>query len=335
MVRMGLIGAGTMGRMYAHAFTQCRSSELVAVCDIDERKARSLARRHGVRGVYADYDSMLAAEDLDAVTVATPDFYHRGPAIACLRAGKHVLCEKPLATTLRDCGAIRDAVQKYGRKLMVNFGNRHKTKLYTIKERLDAGELGEIVNVFIQLREPLRKTRTLEWVAKTTPTFFLLSHCTDTVMYLIGGRPCEVYAKASYGVLRSRGIDTSDAVVAMLHFDNGAVVTMDANWIMPEGFTPQIDFTVELIGQKGAVYCKLRSDDLRLYARRAQSLDYSRGSADPLGVVHGWWYNSVYYFVECIERDVEPAPNAEDGLEVTRVLLAIERSARTGKAVKL
>lgn len=335
MVKMGLIGAGTMGKMYARAFSQCRASELVAICDLDERKAKSLARRFSVSGAYADCGKMLRSEDLDAVTVATPDFSHRKPVVACLRAGKDVLCEKPLATTLSDCAAMRDAVHKSERKFMVNFGNRHKTKIYAIKERLDAGELGTIENVFIQLREPIYKTRTLEWIEKTTPTFFLLSHCTDTVMYLIGGAPREVYAKAAYGVLAGQGVSTPDSVVAMLHFEEGVTVTMDANWIMPRGFAPQIDFSIELIGQKGAIYCKLRSDDLVLYTKQARALDYNLGAADLLGVVHGWWYDSVYYFVECIERDVQPTPGAEEGLEVTRVLLAIEESARTGKVVKL
>lgn len=335
MVRMGLIGAGTMGGMYARAFTQCRSSELAAICDLDERRARSLARRCKVPGVYTDYAKMLRSEELDAVTVATPDFHHRKPAVACLKAGKDVLCEKPLATTMRDCAAIRDAVSSSGRKLMVNFGNRHKTKLYAIKERLNAGELGRIENVFIRLREPLHKTRTLAWLQKTTPTFFLLSHCTDTVMYLLGDAPCEVYAKAAYGVLRSQGTNTPDSVVAMLHFKDGATATMDANWIMPRGFAPQIDFAIELIGQKGAIYSKLRSDDLMLYTKRARALDYNLGAVDPLGVVRGWWYESVYYFVECIEGGVEPTPGAEDGLQVTRVLLAIEESARKGTVVKL
>ena len=86
MIRMGLIGAGTMGKSYARAFGQCRSAELIAICDLDLRKARSLGRRSGVRSLYADYNEMLRSEELDAVTVATPDFHHHKPAIACLRA---------------------------------------------------------------------------------------------------------------------------------------------------------------------------------------------------------------------------------------------------------
>jgi predicted dehydrogenase len=136
-------------------------------------------------------------------------------------------------------------------------------------------------------------------------------------------------------VLKSRGINTPDAVVAMLRFDNGAVVTMDANWIMPDGFTQDIDFRLEVIGERGAIYAPLRSDDLMLYTSRAVSLDYDLGPVSPLGVVQGWWYNSVYYFVECLERGVVPVPGAEEGFAVTRVLLAIEESARRGRAVRL
>jgi len=335
MIRMALIGAGTMGRMYAAAFTQCNSAELVAICDLDLKKARSLGRAFGVRKLYEDYAQMLRSEELDAVTVATPDRHHRKPAIACLRAGKHVLCEKPLATTMRDCQAISDAVHKYGRKFMVNFGNRHKMQTYAMKRRLDAGELGPIENAFIQLREPIHKTRTLAWVADTTPTFFLLSHCTDTVLYLVGGQVREVYARANYGLLKARGLDTPDCQVAMLGLDNGATVVMDANWIMPDGFARGIDFSLELIGQKGTIYTAMRSHDMEVSIKKAEAPDYDSSGLDPLGLKHSWWINSVNYFIECLERDVEPRPTVEEGMEVTRVLLAIEESCRTGKVVKL
>jgi predicted dehydrogenase len=335
MVRMGLIGAGTMGRMYARAFTQSRSTDLVAICDLDLKVARALGRAFGVRAVYDDCAAMLRAEELDAVTVATPDRHHRRPAVACLRAGKHVLCEKPLATTMRDCAAIRDAVHRYGGKFMVNFGNRHKMQTYTLKRRLDAGELGLIENAFIQLREPIHKTRTLSWAADTTPAFFLLSHCTDTVLYLIGGKVREVYARANYGVLRGRGLDTPDCQVAVLALEDGATVVMDANWIMPDGFARGIDFSLELIGQKGSIYAAMRSHDMEVSLKAAEASDYDGGGADPLGIEHSWWINSVNYFVECIERGVEPRPTVEEGMEVTRVLLAIEQSCRTGKAVRL
>jgi len=335
MIRMGLIGAGTMGAMYAQAYSQSPLAEMAAICDLDEAKLAAFADAFGVTGVYTDYGEMLAEEQLDAVTVATPDFHHRDPVLACLESGAAVLCEKPLATTMADCEAIRDAVRGRGGTLMVNYGNRHKRQVYAIRAALGRGELGRVENVFVQLREPIHKTDTLAWLDRTTPTFFLLSHCTDTVMHLIGGAPVEVYAKATYGVLSGRGIDTPDAVVAMLTFDHGTVVTMDANWIMPRGFAPEIDFRIELIGEEGSIYSNLRSDDLMLYSAEARALDYGIGTADPLGRVHGWWLDSVYYFLRCLEDDVRPEPTVEDGLNVTRVLLAIDESARTGLPVNL
>jgi len=154
-------------------------------------------------------------------------------------------------------------------------------------------------------------------------------------MHLIGGMPRQVYAKASYGVLTSRGIETSDAVVAVLGFDGGATVTMDANWIMPDGFAPEIDFAIEIVGRDGALYSKLRSDDMMAYTQGARSVDYDFASPDPLGHTSGWWFDSVYYFIECLERGVEPQPDAEQATRVTQVLLAIEESARTGRVVEL
>jgi predicted dehydrogenase len=335
MLRMGLIGAGTMGAMYARAYSRHPAVEFAAVCDLDLKQARSLARKSGAGAAYADSAAMLKEADLDAVTVATPDAAHRKPVVACLRAGKDVLCEKPLATTMRDCEAICAAVDKSGRRLMVNYGNRHKTQVYGLKEQLDAGKLGRVENAFIKLREPLWKTKSLKWLGETTPTWFLLSHCTDTLLYLLTAMPSEVYARATRGVLAAQGTDTPDAVVAMLAFSDGATAVMDANWVMPRGFAPEIDFRLELIGEKGAVYADLRSIDMMLYTDGAKAVDYDLGAADPLGQVTGWWYRSVGYFVECLERGIEPHPTAEEGTQVTRILLAIEESARTRKGISL
>jgi predicted dehydrogenase len=324
-----------MGAMYARAYSQHPGVEFAAICDLNVKRARSLARKHGAGAAYGDCGAMLKEAGLDAVTVATPDAGHRKPVVACLRAGKDVLCEKPLATTMRDCEAICAAVEKSGRRLMVNYGNRHKTQVYGLKEQMDAGSLGRIENAFIRLREPLWKTKNLAWLDKTTPTWFLLSHCTDTLLYLLGARPREVYARATRGVLAAQGSGTPDAVVATLGFEDGATAVMDANWVMPKGFAPQIDFRLELVGEKGAVYADLRSNDMMLYTKDAHAVDYDLGAADPLGAVTGWWYRSVGYFVDCLARGIAPHPTAQEGTEVTRILLAIEESARTGRAVSL
>jgi predicted dehydrogenase len=90
MLRMGLIGAGTMGAWYARTFGEYERSQLVAVCDLNEAKAQALAGQWQA-ATYSDYRDMLAQEQLDAVAVATPDRYHRAPVVACLEAGKHVL----------------------------------------------------------------------------------------------------------------------------------------------------------------------------------------------------------------------------------------------------
>lgn len=324
-----------MGNLYCKAFTQCKTADLVAVCDLDPKRASRLARAHGVKKSYSDCGEMLAREELDAVTVATPDFCHRAPVIACLQAGKDVLCEKPLATTMEDCRAIAAAVRRSRRKLMVNYGNRHRANVRAIRDHVQSGRIGKVQNVFIHLREQLGKTRTLAWAARTTPTFFLLSHCTDTVRWIVGGMATEAHARASYGALRKRGLDTPDTVAAMLTFDNGAVVTMDASWTMPDGFAPSIDFRLEVLGEKGALYADLYPRDLMAYDTGTHGLDHSMGPADPFGRTLGWWLNSCGYFVECIERDVAPEPTVDDGLKVTQILLAIEKACRTGGVVRV
>ena len=118
----GVIGTGIVGgAWHAHVYHHMPKSELVAVCDLNGERAREIADRYGVQHVYTDYRELLARDDIAAVSIATPDFAHRDIAVAAARAGKHILVEKPLATTVEDAEAILAAVDEAGVKLMVDF----------------------------------------------------------------------------------------------------------------------------------------------------------------------------------------------------------------------
>src|SRR5262245_23038082 len=117
-VRVAVVGAGYMGERHARIYAGLPDAELVAVCDVRESVARELAARTGA-AVYADYRALLRRDDLDAVSVCTPDGLHREPCELAARAGRHVLVEKPVATTLVDAEAIVEAAERAGTVLLV------------------------------------------------------------------------------------------------------------------------------------------------------------------------------------------------------------------------
>lgn len=335
MLRVGLIGAGVMGRYYARALSENTRAHLVAICDVDHVKAARLAADYGVEVAVADYRALLDQVPLDAMVVATPDFAHTEPVIACLEAGKHVLVEKPLTTNLLEGQAIVEAAARSGRSLMVNFGNRHRPPAQMLKRRMETDDARHISYAYVRLNEKLSKTLTLAWLDRTSPIWFLLSHCVDLLCWLLDTRVSEVSCFGVYGALRGRGHDVPDGVVCTTRLGSGAIACFESLWILPDSQPAPVDFRVELVGASGSMEVDFFQTGLCRYGDRADVLDWGFEELDAGGIATGWWFKSVRYFVECLERGETPTPTAAEGLEVTRVLLAMQESASSGRPVLL
>jgi predicted dehydrogenase len=330
MIDIAIIGAGVMGSHYAKVLKDCADANLCAIADLDARRAEGLARTYEVGSTYVNYEAMLADERIDAVVVATPDFAHREPVQGCLAAGKHVLCEKPLAMTREDCEAIAADVDRGGVKFMVSYGNRHRPNAQRIKQVLEARELGDLKHVAIRLNEKLSKTRTISWLDRTSPVWFLLSHCVDTLRWLTDREFTEVYARVTYGVVERRlGAHTPDVVSAVAQLEDGMTALLESAWILPDAYPSNVHFDLEIIGERGCINCDLFPRGLMVSADDARILDYSFDVPGPLGKVQGWWAESVRYFIACLESDATPTPTVRDGWADTEVLLALDRSIQS------
>jgi len=171
MIRFGVVGTGIMGEKHAQAYFQSEKATLVVTCDLNLERAREVGRRYGAEAFYADYREMLAKSDLDAVAVATPDFAHMEPVVAALEAGKDVIVEKPLATTLEDADKMVEAVRRSGRKLMVNYGNRMRPQHRMAKSMIQKGDLGELRYAYAKLSNTLYvPMKMLFWSGRSSPT---------------------------------------------------------------------------------------------------------------------------------------------------------------------
>jgi len=335
MLRMGLIGAGTMGRWYARTFAEYERSELVAICDLQRDVAAEVAEQWQVTGVYTDYEAMLTSEDLDAVAVATPDRFHRAPVVACLEAGKHVLCEKPLATTLQDAQAMKEAAARSGKELMVNFGNRRRPRVQAARRAiLEERAVGDINDAYVELNERIDKTATLAWAAETSPVWFLLSHCVDTLRYVTGLEIVEVMGFETRKLLRQRGLETSDTAMFVCELSNGGHAFLGASWVFPEGYGPDIDFRLRLLGNCGLFEVQMHPHDMLLHTDRSRTINYTYSYLDHRGHMSHWWTDSTRFFVDCVLEGTHPTPDVEDGLACLRVLLAMDEAVETGKAVR-
>lgn len=333
----GVIGVGGWGETHVRVYAAHPFVDLVALCDVREDRAQQMARQYGVQTVYTDYRDLLGDERISAVSIVTPDFAHTQPAIAAARAGKHVLIEKPLATTVQECEQIIAQVDQAGIKLMVDFHNRWSPPFAGIKASLDQGELGDPAMIYFRLSDTLFvPTRMLSWAAKSSLLWFLGSHCVDMMLWLLKDEVRRVYSASRSRVLVERGIATPDFFQTVLEFAKGTVATMENCWILPETSPNVFDLKFEIVGTRGSAYVDGSHHRMfqRFTADQAAFPDVGV-AADVHGRPTGFGTESIRHFVDCVLNDRVPMVTAQDGLRATKVVCAIERSAKEGKVLDL
>jgi predicted dehydrogenase len=334
-VGFGVIGLGNWGQMHVTAFKGHPAAEVVAVCDANATRAKEVAAREGVPKWYQSVEELVADPRIDAVSIATPDFAHTDVALAAIRAGKHVLIEKPLATTLEDCERIVAAAEGSGAKFMVDFHNRWSPMFNQAKRSVDEGRLGELRLVYLRLNDRISiPTEMLPWAGRSTVLWFVGTHCVDTLRWLYGREIERVYAVKRNGVLTSRGIDTPDFFESTLEFAGGGVAVVENCWILPNTTPNLIDLKCEIIGTEGAAYIDASHHRaVERYTREGGEYPDLFVCPKIRGRIKGFAIDSLHYFVDCIVEDREPMCTARDGMAVSRVVLALERSAAEGKPV--
>jgi len=329
--RFGVIGAGLWGEGHAEIYSTSPYAELAAVCDINRARAEQVAKKYGAPGVYTDYREMVKDKGIDAVAVVTPDFAHRGPIVAAAEAGKHVISEKPLATTREDAEAIATAVRASGVTLMVDFHTRWNPTFAIARRDISAGALGRIMSAYFRLNDTIYvPTSMLSWAKQGSILWFLGSHTVDTLRFLFHDEVERVYAVSRDGVLRERGIDVPDLYQSILEFRSGIVATIENNWIVPNTNPMVNDIKVNILGSKGMINMDLTHNQMMERYLETVS-DHPDCIVKPqVRDTHvGFAYHSIRDFVECLALGRPVQCGLEDGLAVTSVILAILESAKT------
>ncbi len=333
MLTVGIVGAGLRGRMFASALSGQPGVEVVGFAEPSPRAAEGARAATGLP-VHPDHRALLDAADPDAVIVATPDFAHREPAVDVAAAGKHLLVEKPLATTLDDAHAIADAVRAGGGRCLVGFENRWNPHVVRALAAVESGALGRPVTASAVLSNTYHvPTRMLSWAARSSPAWFLMPHTVDLVTALTGQRPVSVTAAGSRGLLAARGVDTWDVVHALVVFDGGATASLSSAWVLPDAHEGIVDFRFSLIGTDGSVRADVGHQGLTVVTDALRSEWPLAGRIGPADVGAAPWM--AQHFAHALLEGAELGPDVEHGLLVTRTICAIERSLDTRGPVRL
>lgn len=335
-IGMGVIGAGIMGDYHARVYSELKNTRLVAVADLIEKRARKIAQKYGAKKVYTNYQKLIEDPEVKGVSVATPDFTHYKPVIACLEAGKHVLVEKPLTTDLKEADKIIEVAKKSKAKLMVNYSHRWLPAYFQAHQVIEEGQIGEAVMSYARKNDRIYvPTRMLGWAEKSSSAMFLSAHDIDLVRWYLKSEAEEVYANAVIKILKKQGINTPDCIQAQVRFKSGAIATFESAWIYPNTFPTMTDSFIEVVGTKGVIHLERKKEQIEIATEKAFQTPRNLLTFPILGKLQGAFSLSLSHFIDCILEDKKPYVSGEDGREVTKILFSIHKSIKEGKPVKL
>ena len=333
-LRVVVIGAGRAGMVHARNFaTGVAGARLVAIAEPDDDTREAAAAELGVERSFARPLDAVGAADIDAVVIASPTFAHAETAVAAVQAGKHVLCEKPIASTLDDGLRMAEAAGGAGTTFVMGFVRRFDTRFRRAADRIAAGDIGTPLFVRSTGRGPGLPP---PWAWDTERSGGLMaevnSHDIDTIRWLSGQEPIRVYAvgrAAKRPDLAVQHPGFVDLLAATIELSGGGLAQVDGACPADYGY----DARVEVYGSEGTLLVGGPTIDGALLVRAGGAV------SDP---VSSWraLFAEAYreedrHFVAACRGDEEPLTSTNDGVQALRTALAANRSMRTGQPVAL
>ena len=334
-VSLGLIGAGRAGMIHARNFrASVPHAVLTAVADPCRENVQAALEELEIEKGYEDYRELLEDEEIDAVIIVTPTKYHCEIAVAAARAGKHILCEKPMAMTVEEGEIMEEAAKKYHVKLQVAFMRRFDSAFTEAKNVVDAGEIGDVVMVRSNTRGPSIPKPWMYDIKKSNgPLAEVNSHDIDTLRWFTGSEFKTIYAMgANYRCPDAKQDfpDFYDNVILAAGFENGMQGMIDG----AQGVLYGYDARVEILGTRGCIF---------LGKTRERPITVCRSDMHRYEAFTNSWrflFKDAYLeedmdFVDCILTDREPKVTGYDGKMAVKVVNAGNLSVSTGQIVTL
>lgn len=334
-IRAAVVGAGIYGKHHMNAYRHNPDTVLVAICETDEERCDDLAMSYGVIG-YTRLETLLEEEAIDVVSVATPDPYHTESILTALRHGKHVLAEKPLATSVRECELIVEMAQQRDLLVGVDFHKRWDPAVMRIKAELEKPEAGHILRGHISMDDVISvPTEWLNWAGASSPVWFLGSHCFDLVRHLSGKEVVSVYAVGQKRLMVECGLDTFDSVQSLLTMADGSSWVVENSWVLPEGFPKDNDGRIDILCEATWIRSTSQHRGLEITTPDKTLTPNSYFINYRNGVASGFGIDPINDFVRAVRNKAPYPVTAMDGLAVSRICEAVHQSLESQKPVSL
>ena len=342
MIHVGVIGCGKIAQVrHLPEYADNEEAQIDGVYDLNPERAKEIAEKYGARS-YSSYEELLENPEIEAVSVCVANDAHAEITIAALKAGKHVLCEKPMAVTLDQCNAMVETARACGKYLMIGHNQRLAKAHRMAKKLLEKGEIGNILTFKTSFAhsgpENWAIDRNNMWFFDKNKSAFgamadLGIHKTDLIQFLTGQKVSEVSAvittldkRDSSGQL----IGVDDNAICIYKMDRGTVGTMTASWTC---YGPEDNSTI-LYGTDGV---------MRIYDDTKYSIVVEKRDGDRVyyevdqiqtnenqtksGIIDLW--------VECLVRKQEPEISGEDALSAMKAVFAALESSKSGQCVRV
>lgn len=329
-LRIGVIGLGWFGEIHAETIIGVPSLKLSALCTRNQERLAQQGQKFGVDKLYTDYNEMLADPDIDAVSICTMWDQHTAPAIAALKAGKHVFLEKPIASTVEDARQIVEAAQTSKGILFIGHVVRFNPRYRMAKQAIDEGRIGRIVA--LSSRRNIPAAWTPEILNKIGPIVGDAIHDTDIMLWLTGDRIVSAYAQT----VDIRGLEHPDIGQTMFRFAGGATATLETVWCMPDKTPFDIDERMSIIGTEGIIHIQDTFPNLGIVdGNKLHSPDTTYWPMFD-GVRGGALRDEFDYFTRKAMANEKPnIGRPEDAAAALQACLAAEESARSGTIIRI
>jgi len=352
-IKAAVIGVG-VGIAHARGYIANPDAELVAICDVDPIRLKQRGEELSIPAAmqFTDYHELLKLRDLDVVSIGLPNFLHAPVAIAALRSGKHVLCEKPLATSAAEAKTMVEAAKAAGKQLMVCFNYRFRDDTRWLMGMREAGKYGHI---YYARAGWLRNTGipgaggwfTTKAKSGGGPLIDLGVHILDLTLWLMGYPRAVSVSGSTFAEFGPRGLkswekagtssmyDVEDLAAGFVRFENGAALQIETSW-GSHTRPGRDDYFVTLYGSEGGSEMYVAN-----YTDHDTLSFYTEESGQPVlvkpNIVNraGGHELAVAHFVHCVQNDLPVESTGEQGLALMQIIDALYQSAATGREVRL
>ena len=344
MVKVGIIGSRCAAGLHAKAYTRLPGVEVAAASAIDNLD--NFCKQHNIPDSYTDYHEMLKREDIDLVSICLPNSLHKDAAVAAAELGKHIICEKPLATGLEDAECMLKAASVNEVKLMYAEDWIFAPALRRAKSICDEGAVGEVLYIKAKECHPGSHSlyaQKLEYCGGGA-MIHLAIHPIGFVRWFKGKKIVEAAGKISGGGrknLKHQNFEGEDWGMGILTFEDGTQAFVEGNYITCGG----LDDTIEIYGTEGVMKINLSQRSpisvysLKGYEYAIEKAEMTKGWTNPavdeesaLG-----YTDEISYFVDCVRENKEVmwGVRGEDGIKILEIVMAIYDSAKKGAVIKL